>query len=189
MRVTVFLSSVAVLASMPAAASAQEQITCIYDAFTAEQRTAVATELTKLITDPEAKTDPAIEKMANSTVEKAAVKCRKKHGWSQQQTAASEDYASAEVIASHMRADPAFAGIDRAKMESSVPSHAGKPLPELFIGEPSEAEMQDFRNAAIAAGIAENDGPRLSRAMVYLSMLYRANVAKALFAAKPAVNE
>lgn len=176
--------------AVPASAAPQEQLSCIYDAFTAEQRTAVATELTKLITNPEAQLDPAIEKMANGTVEKAAASCKKRHKWDDQQISASEDYASAQIIMVHLRADPALAGIDLSRLDAAVPSQMGKPMVELVMArDPSDAEMESYRKAAIAAGIAENDVGRLSRAVVYASMKHSSEVAKAIFAAPAAVKK
>lgn len=176
--------------AMPAWAAPQGQVACIYDAFTGEQRTAVATELTKLIANPEATLDPAIEKMANGTVEKAAVACKKRHKWSDQQTSASEDFASAQIIAVHMQNDPALVGIDFGKLDSALAPQTGKTMVQLLMGsEPSDAEMESFRKAAMAAGIGENDPDRLIRVITYLSMKHRANVAAAIFAAPPVVKD
>lgn len=193
MKRNIFLSLAACAAAsftVPAWAAPQEQVACIYDAFTQQQRNDVAAELTKLISDPGAKLNPAIEKMANSTVEKAAVNCKKRHVWSDQQVFASEDYAAAQIIATYLRNDTTLAGLDFAKIDTAVSSQANKPMSELLMAdEPSDANMEEFRKAGIAAGVSEGDVSRMQLVITYLSMKHRSNVAMAIFMAPPVVKD
>lgn len=183
MRFSVFAAVILVGVASPAIAAPQKQVTCIYDAFSAEQRSEWSAELLKFVDHPDAAVDEKLAQQADGTVAKAGADCTKRHKWSDNERAAAEDYAAALLMLGRLKGDPLLAGVNMAALDA----HLVKVRPGALGGQPTDAEMETFPKALVEAGVRQDDAAAMTRGFTYLSMAMWANSAKAAFVADQAM--